>query len=105
MLSIDKDNFDREVKGAEGLVVVDFWSPNCEECLALMPDMEAIENKYAGRAKFCQLNIQGNRRLALALGVRGLPAVEFFKGGEKIALLTPEAVTPEAVEAKINELL
>ena len=105
MLSIDKENFEQEVKATEGLVLVDFWSTNCEECQALMPELEALENKYAGRVKFCQLNIQGNRRLALSLGVRGLPAVGFFKAGEKAALLTPEGVTPEAVEAKINELL
>lgn len=105
MQIVDKDNFDQEVKRAANLVMVDFWSPKCEDCLALMPEMEALADKYADRVKFCKLNIQGNRRLALALGVRGLPAVGFFKGGEKAGFLTPEEVTSEAVEAKLNELL
>ncbi|MGI9952402.1 thioredoxin domain-containing protein [Moorellaceae bacterium AZ2] len=105
MLEVHKDNFEAEVLGASGLVVVDFWSPNCEKCLALMPDMEALEGKYKDKVKFAKLNIQGNRRLALSLGVRGLPAMGFFKGGQKVALLTPEEVSPEAVEGKIRELL
>lgn len=105
MLEVNKDNFEAEVLGASGLVVVDFWSPNCEKCMALLPDMEALEGKYKDKVKFAKLNIQGNRRLALSLGVRGLPAMGFFKGGQKVALLTPDEVSPAAVEEKINELL
>lgn len=105
MLEVNKDNFEAEVIGASGLVVVDFWGPSCEKCLALMPDMEALESKYRDKVKFAKLNIQGNRRLALSLGVRGLPAIGFFKDGQKVALLTPDEVSPEAVEQKIIELV
>jgi len=105
LIDVDKDNFNEEVKEADGLVVVDFWSPGCEKCKELLPEIKGLEDKFNGNVKFCKLNIQGNRRLALALGVRGLPAVQFYKKGEKVAFIGPDEISPEAVESRIKELV
>jgi len=105
VIELDKDNFDAEVKQAKGLVVIDFWGPSCEKCIALMPEVEELAKKYEGQVKFCKMNISGNRRLAMSLGVRGLPAFAFYKDGEQKALLTPDEVSIEAIEAKIKELM
>ncbi|NLJ79817.1 MAG: thioredoxin [Firmicutes bacterium] len=105
MLSVDKDNFEEEVLRADGLVVVDFWGPKCEECLAVMDDLEDLAAKYAERAKFCSLNITGNRRLAISQQVLGLPAVAFYEKGKKIAELTADEVNKADIEAKLCSLL
>jgi thioredoxin 1 len=105
MLEVHKDNFEAEVLQAEGLVVVDFWGPKCEKCLAMMPDYEKIANEYEGKAKFCKLDTSGNRRLAISQKVLGLPVVAFYKGGEKVAELGPNEVNPEAIETKVKELI
>jgi len=108
MIELSKENFDAEVLEAEGLVLVDFWSPKCEPCMALMPEVLAFAEKNANRAKFCKLDTAGNRRLAIAQKVMGLPTLVFYKGGEKVYTFDKEALETDgmaAVEAKFEELL
>ena len=105
MIEVNKDNFDQEVLQAEGLIVVDFWGPKCEKCLALMPDVERVATQYADKAKFCKLDTSGNRRLAIAQKVLGLPVIAFYKGGEKVAEVGPNEANAETIEAKLKELI
>ena len=108
MIELSKENFDAEVLEAEGLVLVDFWSPKCEPCMVLLPEVMAFAEKNAGRAKFCKLDTAGNRRLAIAQKVMGLPTLVFYKGGEKVYTFDKEALENEgmaAVEAKFEDLL
>jgi len=105
MIEVHKDNFDQEVLQAEGLVVVDFWGPKCEKCLAIMPDFERIAGQYEGKAKFCKLDTSGNRRLAIAQKVLGLPVIAFYRGGEKIDELGPSECSAESIETKVKKLI
>ena len=107
MIELTKDNFEAEVTQAQGLVFVDFWSEKCEPCMALMPEIVAFAEKNAGRAKFCKLDTAGNRRLAIAQKVMGLPTLVFYKGGEKVFSFDKEAIDDggiAAVQAKLDEL-
>ena len=54
MLELNKENFAAEVLEAEGLVFVDFWSPSCGPCMALLPDVEAFAERNEGKCKFCK---------------------------------------------------
>jgi len=108
MLELSKENFDAEVLEAEGLVFVDFWSPKCEPCMALMPEVIAFAEKNATRAKFCKLDTAGNRRLAIAQKVMGLPTLVFYRGREKVFTFDKEAIDEggmAAVQAKLDELV
>lgn len=107
MIELTKDNFDAEVLEAKGIVFVDYWSPKCESCMALLPDVEALAEKNAGKAKFCKLDTAGNRRLAISQKVLGLPTFVFYKDGEKVAsfdkeILEAEGIAP--VQQKLDEL-
>ena len=107
MIELNKENFDTEVLQAEGLVFVDFWSEKCEPCMALMPEVVAFAEKNAGRAKFCKLDTAGNKRLAIAQKVMGLPTLVFYKNGEKIHTFDPATLDSggiAAVQAKLDEL-
>jgi len=104
MIEVDKTNFEDEVLKAEGLVVVDFWSPKCEPCKELMPHVAKLAEKYQGKAKFCKLDTAANRRLAISQKVLGLPTIAFYKNGNKVAELTQD-VSVEDIEAKLVELL
>ena len=107
MVELTKENFDAEVLAADGLVFVDFWSPKCEPCMALIPEVEAFAEKNAGKAKFCKLDTAGNKRLAIAQKVMGIPTFVFYKGGEKLFVFDKPAIEEggiAAVEAKLNEL-
>lgn len=107
MIELNKENFDTEVLQAEGLVFVDFWSEKCEPCMALMPEVVAFAEKNAGRAKFCKLDTMGNKRLAIAQKVMGLPTLVFYKNGEKVFTFDAAAIAENgitAVQAKLDEL-
>jgi thioredoxin 1 len=107
MVELNKDNFEAEVLQAEGLVFVDFWSEKCEPCMALLPEVVAFAEKNEGRAKFCKLDTAGNRRLAIAQKVLGLPTLVFYKNGEKLFTFDKEAIEEggiAAVQAKLDEL-
>ena len=99
MIELNKENFDAEVLQAEGIVFVDFWSPKCESCMALLPDVEAFAEKNAEKAKFCKLDTAGNRRLAISQKVMGLPTFVFYKNGEKAATLDKEMLESQGIEA------
>ncbi|PID30896.1 MAG: thiol reductase thioredoxin [Candidatus Cloacimonadota bacterium] len=105
MLALTKENFEAEVTKHEGLVMVDFWSESCERCMEIMPDVVALSEKYGESLKFCKLDIKGNRRLAMAQKVMGLPSMVFYKDGEKIAHLSGEELEVEEIENKIKELI
>ena len=108
MTELNKDNFEAEVLQAKGLVFVDFWSEKCEPCMALLPEVERFAEANAGRAKFCKLDTMGNRRLAIAQKVMGIPTLIFYKNGEKVYTFDPAAVDTggiKAVQAKLDELL
>lgn len=105
MIELTKETFDAEVKESEIPVLVDFWGPQCGPCLALMPHMEAMEKEYEGKVKFTKVNVSGNRRVAIANRVMGLPGILFFKGGEEVARLGGGDATVENIKARIEEML
>lgn len=103
MLELDKDNFEKEVLQAEGKVIVDYWSPSCEPCKALMPNFMEFAEQYGDKIKFAKLNTAGARRVAISQKVMGLPTIAVYCGGEKIDELTKESATVEAIENMIKK--
>ncbi len=105
MLSVDKSTFEAEVLKSQGLVLVDYWSDGCEPCKALMPDIEALEEKYEGKLKFCKLNTTKARRLAISQKVLGLPTIALYKDGEKLDEVTKDDANKANIEAMIEKHL
>lgn len=105
MLSVDKDTFESEVLGAEGYVLVDYWSDGCEPCKALMPDIMALEEQYGDKVKFTKLNTTGARRLAIKEKVLGLPTIAIYNNGAKVDELTKDDATKANIETMIKKYL
>ena len=103
MIELDKDNYETET--STGLVIVDFWGESCTRCKELMPDVHNLAEKYAGKVKFCSLNIAGNRRLAMAQKVMGLPSFLIYQDGEKKEHLTGEDLDIDKIEQAIKAYL
>lgn len=104
MLEFNKDNFQAEVLEAQGLILVDYWSPKCEPCMELMPQVVELSEAYAGKIKFGKVNIVDNRRLAIGQKVLGLPTIIMYKDGEKVWELTKD-FTIEDLKAQIDKVL
>jgi thioredoxin 1 len=102
MLNLDQTNFEQEVLQSEGFVLVDYWGESCEPCKALMPDVEALAEVYEGKVKFCKLNTNQARRLAISQKVLGLPTVTLYKDGQKIAEATKSNATKAGIQAMLE---
>ncbi len=105
MLKFDKGNFEAEVLQGEGVVLVDFYSPKCEPCQELLPQVEALAEKYGDKIKFGKLDISENRRLAIGQRVMGLPTILLYKDGEKLVTLTGDDLTAEEIEVEVKKLV
>jgi thioredoxin 1 len=91
------DTFDKAIQGPLP-VIIDFWGPACQPCLALLPKVEALALHHAGKLQVYKVNASQNRRLCIKLRVMGLPSFLLFKDGSEAARLTGE-VNAEQVEA------
>lgn len=99
MLSVTAENFAREVLQTSRImpVVVDFWGEECGPCKALAPVLERLEPEYAGRLKIVKLDagLAENRELTMRLGVRGVPTLVAFGGGEPVRRAVGNVPEPE----------
>ena len=79
---VSDSTFDSEVLKSNEPVVVDFWAEWCGPCKMIGPSLEEISNELAGKVKITKLNIDENPELAAQFGVRSIPTLMIFKGGE-----------------------
>ncbi len=103
MLELNKKNFEEEVLNSEGLVLVDFWGDSCEPCKELMPDVEALSEKYGDKIKFTKLNTTKARRVAISQRVLGLPTIIIYRNGEKIEEVNRDNANKEYIEEAIKK--
>lgn len=96
--------FDREVLQSTLPVLVDFWAPWCSPCRAIAPLVEEIANEYAGKLKVAKVNVDDNPEAATRYGVRGIPTLLLFHGGQvkdQIVGAVPKHVLVKAVQAVV----
>ena len=75
-------SFDQEVLSADGPVLVDFWADWCGPCKMIAPILDEIANEYEGKVSVAKLNIDENPGTPPKYGIRGIPTLMLFKGGE-----------------------
>ena len=104
VLEINDQNFDNEVIKSKIPVVVDFWAPWCGPCRALAPITEKLSEAYAGKVKFCKINVDENQEMTRKYKVMSIPLVVFFKDGvqkDSSLGLVPEAALRTKIQALI----
>ncbi len=78
---VTDDTFEAEVVNAEGPVLVDYWADWCGPCKMIAPILDEIAEEYDGKLKVAKLNIDENPNTPPKFGIRGIPTLMIFKGG------------------------
>lgn len=77
-------NFEEKVLKSDKPVMVDFWAAWCGPCKMVGPIIDEISNDYEGRAVVGKMDVDANQEYAAKYGVRNIPTVLVFKGGEMV---------------------
>ena len=104
-LDLNRDNYESEVLESKEPVIVDFWGPQCQPCLALMPAVERLEKDYAGKLKVAKVNATENRMLCAKLRVLGLPTYLFYKDGTEVNRISGYNITESDLRKAVNDIL
>ena len=80
-------NFQEEVLESEVPVLVDFWAPWCGPCRMVAPVVEEIAEQYDGKVKVVKLNTDENPNVASQYGIRSIPTLMIFKGGQRVDMV------------------
>jgi thioredoxin 1 len=90
-------NFESEVLQSQTPVLVDYWAEWCGPCKMIAPILDDVAKDYAGKLKVAKLNIDDNQETPAKYGIRGIPTLMLFKGGNveatKVGALSKSQLT------------
>jgi thioredoxin len=81
-INVNEASFERAVIQSPVPVVVDFWAPWCGPCKMIAPLLDEIAKESGGRFRVAKVNIDDDPALQQRFGIRGVPTLLFFTGGE-----------------------
>lgn len=80
-------SFKDDVLESKVPVLVDFWAPWCGPCRMVAPVVEEIAEQYEGQVKVVKLNTDENPQVASQYGIRSIPTLMIFKGGQRVDMV------------------
>ena len=100
VLNVTDSNFETEVIKSDMPVLVDFWATWCNPCKMIAPIVDRVANQYEGKLKVVKLDVDSNPETASKLGIRSIPTLMFFKGGDLV-----EQVVGVVAEPQLKQLV
>ncbi len=102
--TVNDATFEQEVLKSSLPVLVDFWAPWCAPCRAIAPITEKLAAEYAGRVKFCKVNVDENPLASRRYQISSIPSILYFRDG-LIADVSLGAVAAQEIKSRIETLL
>ena len=78
-------SFEQDVLKSSTPVLIDYWAEWCGPCRMVAPILDEIAGEYQGRLQIMKVNVDENRNVPAKYGIRGIPTLMLFKGGEVAA--------------------
>jgi len=82
---ITDTSFEADVLQADKPVLVDYWAEWCGPCKMIAPILDEVATAYEGKLQIAKMNVDENREIPSKLGIRGIPTLMVFKGGQLAA--------------------
>ena len=99
-VELSDQNFGTEVLKSTTPVLVDFWAPWCGPCVAIGPLLDDLAGEYKGKIKVGKMNVDENAHIPAQFGVRSIPFMVMFKGGEVV-----DSIVGAVPKAKLKDLI
>lgn len=84
VLTLTEANFDSTMKESAVPVLVDFWAEWCAPCKRLAPTIDAVAVELDGKLAVGKLNVDDHPGVSSRFGIRGIPTMILFKGGQAV---------------------
>jgi len=104
VMEVSDSEFDVKVVASDAPVIADFWATWCVPCRKVGPILEELAAEYEGKVKVAKINVDENTGVAGKLGIRSIPTLLFYKGGEVVDTVVGAASKREISE-KIQKMI
>ena len=96
--------FDTDVLKSDKPVLVDYWAEWCDPCKGIAPILDELAQTYDGKLQITKMNVDENRDIPAKFGIRGIPTLMVFKGGQ-LSATKVGAMSKAQMSAFIDEQL